>query len=430
MASAISSSSMRRRPSRNDPPQLPIDFDLQPIYDAQEPDEKIGNESSVDREVLYARKSTQSTTQRTVYFQPELQIRGFLSTVVKTLSSIFARTKSSSCSITAAPFPISSLNRFLRFSLLMLLSFPDIFSSYGSSKGRHYGVFVQGGFLAEGAAVNREPAMIRERDDTSTDVCKRWSQQSAIVNGTLYLYGGRASTDSSQTSDTWNNDVLTLPLTVTFDIASPTLKDLSNPSGPPPVANGFLWNSLTSLFLYGGEFSDNPVTSPSPFSLWEYDIASSSWSEHSNPQTSAGNNSDPANVAVQRAAEGAGLAVPELGRGWYFGGHLDGYTTEGWSQSTARVYLKSLLEFTFPGFTNDGIEDLAGGKGAGSDGVWRNITQGGLQEDAGFTERADGVLVYIPGWGTQGILIGMAGGTNVTFVSSPMVSLTTTLMDM
>lgn len=96
------------------------------------------------------------------------------------------------------------------------------------------------------------------------------------------------------------------------------------------------------------------------------------------------------------------------------------YTTPGWSNQVARVYLKSLLEFTHPGYTNDGVTSLGTTSGAGSGGVYRNITQGGLQEEAGFTERADGVLVYVPGWGIDGILLGLAGGTNVTYVSHGM----------
>lgn len=62
-------------------------------------------------------------------------------------------------------------------------------------------------------------------------------------------------------------------------------------------------------------------------------------------------------------------------------------------------------------------------RGAGSGGVYRNITQGGLQDDAGFTERADGVLVYVPGWGRDGLLLGLAGGTNETFVSHQISSI-------
>lgn len=180
---------------------------------------------------------------------------------------------------------------------------------------------------------------------------------------------------------------------------------------------GSLWHSYQSLFVYGGMFSDSPVTSPSPVSTWEYNIKSSSWTEHPNPQTSAGNNSESGNQPVQRAAEGAGISVPELGRSWYFGGHLDLYTTEGWSNQIARVYLKSLLEFTHPGYANTGVSSLGSSGAAPDGGVYRNITEGGLQEQAGFTERADGVLVYVPGWGEQGIILGLAGGTNETMVS-------------
>lgn len=201
-----------------------------------------------------------------------------------------------------------------------------------------------------------------------------------------------------------DNDFLTLDLTKSWQIASPALKQLPQPSGPPPVSNGFLWSSFQSLFLYGGEFSSEPTTSPVPFALWEYNIGSSSWQEHSDPTTSGGANSGPAGEPVQRAAEGAGVSVAGLGRGWYFGGHLDPYTTAGWAQSVPRIYTKSLLQYTFPGSGN-----------APADGTWTNITGGGSQSSAGFPERADGVLVYVPGFGDQGILVGLAGGTADTF---------------
>jgi hypothetical protein len=192
------------------------------------------------------------------------------------------------------------------------------------------------------------------------------------------------------------------------------MSGLPQPSGPPPVANGYLWNSHDSLYLYGGEFSDNPQGTPTAFSLWEYDIGSQSWKEHENPQTSDGKNSEPAGEPIQRAAEGAGFSLATLGRGWYFGGHLDFLTTEGWSIQTPRIYLKSFVEFTFPGANNAELTPQR----AGSDGAWRNITSAGIQDSAGFTQRADGLLVYVPGFGAEGILLSLAGGTNETFVSS------------
>lgn len=182
------------------------------------------------------------------------------------------------------------------------------------------------------------------------------------------------------------------------------------------MALGYLWNSYDSLYLYGGEYSWKPVESPAPFALWEYDITSSSWIEHNNPQTSSGKNAPDDAQPVQNAAEGAGITVPSLGRGFYFGGHLDGYTTPGWSQSVPREYLQSLLEYTFPGFANTQVNSLSNGQDAGSDGVFRNVTVGGLQSQFGFTQRADGLLIYVPGFGDEGILLALAGGTNETFV--------------
>lgn len=260
--------------------------------------------------------------------------------------------------------------------------------------------------------------LVTRQAPTDTNVCNRWSQQSALVNGTIYLYGGHTTTTADQTSGTWNNDFLTIDVTKSWEISSPVIAGLPQPSGPPPVSNGYLWNSYDTLYLYGGEYSSDPITTPSPYSLWQYNIASSTWTETQNPQTSAGNNSDGGNQPVMGSAEGAGISVPELGRGFYFAGHQDPYTTPGWSQAIYRIYLKSLLEFTFPGYSNDGVQSLSGGKTAGSGGIWRNVTQGGIQDTALFPNRADGVITYVPGYGVNGILVSMAGGTNESFVSA------------
>lgn len=46
-----------------------------------------------------------------------------------------------------------------------------------------------------------EPKQEKRQDTT---VCVRWSGQSAVVNGTLYYYGGRSSQSSGQTAGTWS----------------------------------------------------------------------------------------------------------------------------------------------------------------------------------------------------------------------------------
>lgn len=208
-----------------------------------------------------------------------------------------------------------------------------------------------------------------------------------------------------------DNDLISVSLTDDWAIASPSQQALPKPSGPPPVSNAYLWSSQTSFYLYGGAYSDKPEVSPLPFKFWEYNAVSSKWTSHERPQTSSGKNAPEGSTQVESVAEGAGANAPGLGRGWYFGGHLDYKTTAGWSIDTARVYIKSLLEFTFPGSENKAVEDLSDGQAAGAEGVWRNITQGGSQAEGGFPERADGVLLYVPGIGDQGILVGLAGGT-------------------
>ena len=209
-----------------------------------------------------------------------------------------------------------------------------------------------------------------------------------------------------------DNNFLTLDLTKSWQRTTPQLTALPQPSGPPAVALAFLWNSYDALYLYGGEFSDEPIATPTDFETWQYDISSKSWTSSSDPQTASGTNSGPANEPVQRAAEGAGVSVPQIGRGFYFGGHLDFLTTPGWSIDIYRLYLTSLLEYTYPGYSNPTVNSDSA---AGSAGIYRNITDAGTQSGDGFPERADGVLIYIPGYSKSGILLGLGGGTNTTF---------------
>ena len=251
-------------------------------------------------------------------------------------------------------------------------------------------------------------------------ICKRWAQQSAVINGTVYLYGGQASTSPDQgIANTWNNDFLSLDLTKSWQISSPSLNTLPHPSGAPAVSLGALWASQDTLYLYGGEFSSSPPTDPDPFVLWEYETPTSTWTYQPTPSaTAAGDGYSNAGGLVQRAAEGAGTSSVGIGRGWYFGGHLDGYTVAGWSQSVPRVYLKTLLEYTFPGYP----DPTANNAPAPATGTFRNISTSS-SDSSGFPERADGVLIYIPNIGSQGILVGLAGGTADTFTQMNIIDI-------
>jgi hypothetical protein len=52
---------------------------------------------------------------------------------------------------------------------------------------------------------------VHKRQNSDTDVCTRWSGQSAVVNGTMYYFGGRASTSAGQTSGTWSESCAQQP---------------------------------------------------------------------------------------------------------------------------------------------------------------------------------------------------------------------------
>lgn len=48
---------------------------------------------------------------------------------------------------------------------------------------------------------------LESRQDSDTNYCRRWSHQAQIVNGSLYIYGGRVITAASQTTDEWSKSI-------------------------------------------------------------------------------------------------------------------------------------------------------------------------------------------------------------------------------
>lgn len=61
-----------------------------------------------------------------------------------------------------------------------------------------------GGVIPTNSIQAGERSALVKREDSPTNVCTRWSGQSAVVNGTLYMYGFRTSTQAQQQSDTWS----------------------------------------------------------------------------------------------------------------------------------------------------------------------------------------------------------------------------------
>jgi len=100
----------------------------------------------------------------------------------------------------AAPcFAPTKLYRLGLLSLLLALMLPIM----QLNPLKHVGV--RGDTLPTNSIqANVERSMLVKREDSPTDACRRWSGQSAIVNGTLYMYGFRRTTEAQQTQDTWS----------------------------------------------------------------------------------------------------------------------------------------------------------------------------------------------------------------------------------
>jgi hypothetical protein len=97
-----------------------------------------------------------------------------------------------------------TISRIMFFTLLLAVIVPSL----GNSPFFKAGVSSIGAKAGPIAVPIEEQARslpaVAKRQDTNTDICKRWSGQSAIVNGTMYYYGGRATTESDQTTNQWS----------------------------------------------------------------------------------------------------------------------------------------------------------------------------------------------------------------------------------
>lgn len=184
--------------------------------------------------------------------------------------------------------------------------------------------------------------------------CIRWAHASTLgvepdgsgsAASTLYLAGGDAKTTAGQTQNTRTNALISLNLSRNFSIANPPFQlvqaDTGDNYNPPRTSLGAAFSSGDGqdLFYYGSYFSDNPDVAPDAQRLFRYNIPSKAWS----PVSTGGD-------TVTRVAEGASAVSPGSSNAsdpnfYYFAGHLDSYTVEGWSNQVERVYLDSMIEY-------------------------------------------------------------------------------------
>jgi hypothetical protein len=113
------------------------------------------------------------------------------------------------------------------------------------------------------------------------------------------------------------------------------------------------------IYLYGGEYYQSP---PDSFTAWAYDILNKNWISR---------DPDPTQEGIKRASYGAGVAVQDIGIGFYYGGWMSNQTVPGFGPNP--VALSNLLSYDMP------------------NNKWRNRT--GPPNSNG---RAEGVMTYLP----------------------------------
>ncbi|KAL7268628.1 hypothetical protein RUND412_008741 [Rhizina undulata] len=246
--------------------------------------------------------------------------------------------------------------------------------------------------------------------DPVQDICQIASHMGAIYNNTYYTIGGSAyytvPEDSlfSQAADnsgiylmkSCNGFLRSIDLTKSFDASSadPSVSLGELPANIPLVKNGALWSENGKLYLWGGELEVESVyrggkilnvTRPYPDgTIWEYDIASSTWSQlilASDSRTasspSLGNSVYVANSTIQYYA-GGGINQEQVNMN-------NGSAAEG-SAGDPYVALSSMSSFDT------------------STSTWANASL-----PSGLNLIQAGALVYFEGIGDAGIMVSVGG---------------------
>ncbi|KAK3339706.1 hypothetical protein B0T25DRAFT_511899 [Lasiosphaeria hispida] len=214
--------------------------------------------------------------------------------------------------------------------------------------------------------------------DPVKDFCRRFGQQSAVVDDRLYVDGGfvnyKPLTESSLNYT--NPFFLYSDLRTEVEGMPPLNANLSKNATIPSVNGGMLWEDSVNkrLYLYGGETYQTPPTS---FVLYSYDILYDNWVSFGPPSGSA---------TVIPTSYGAGVSISWRGEAYYYGGWMSNASVPGWTgapQASNRMIKYSMDSNTFSNLT--GPDSVA---------------------------RADGEMVYIP-IGDAGMLVYFGGSQDL-----------------
>ncbi|CAI4211520.1 unnamed protein product [Parascedosporium putredinis] len=182
----------------------------------------------------------------------------------------------------------------------------------------------------------------RQQNDPVSGFCRRFAHQTAIVDDKLYIDGGFINYNPlEQFPENYTNDYLFFhDLSTVADSGMPQLyANLSKNRTVPSLHGGVLWGDPVNkrLYQFGGEFYRELTTAFR--GIYAYDILADAWDF-----LSVDHARQPASTLVRRASYGAGVAVPDRGEGYYYGGWLSNRSEPGWGpDSIADSYLVNML---------------------------------------------------------------------------------------
>ena len=149
---------------------------------------------------------TTAPTSQPINKRPRLSVR-FRSTVEE-IEHVASASPAAHDSVLRRKVPrtsglVATMPRVFMFAVFLAIFVPSFHSITSSRKGTTPIGATAGPIEPLALKHNVARASLEPRQDP-TQYCKRWSHQAAVINGTMYLYGGRMVTDQNQTTNEWS----------------------------------------------------------------------------------------------------------------------------------------------------------------------------------------------------------------------------------
>ncbi|CZR65155.1 related to cell wall anchored protein [Phialocephala subalpina] len=249
--------------------------------------------------------------------------------------------------------------------------------------------------------------VVRAQYDPLVNFCRRLDHQSIVLNGTLYIDGGRevfTTYDQNGTEITNhtlgnNQNLITINMSTSWDWKAdfpqkeiPKLQDSTGSLSVPDMSRGALYpdpSNPNKFWLFGGSTAMDNMTfvgwqwpQPGADSLWSYDSSNNTWTAYNMSK-----------YGISKPASGPTTSIPEKGLAFWFNGMQDN------GSSAETTVLQGSARFLSGMVVLDLNNQSA-----------RNLSTTAVSLQA----RVRGQMVHVPLPGSDGILVLIGGGAKST----------------